>query len=368
MKFKNLLTITLAITLCLSAISLQGQAQELIKKANTKTVAPAAASSVTGSGTPGRISKWSGIAGSNTFTLGDSNIFEDKFGKVGIGTLTPTSLLTVAGMIEITMGGLKFPDGTVQTTAALSSVVHDASLMGNGTPVSPLGIASGGVQTIHLANNAVTGAKIANGAVVRSLNGLSDNLQLAAGANITITPAGNTLTVAAPNALTTVAHDATLTGNGTPASPLSVAQPIIGTQTTTLLFPFVSSQAGFDTGIAITNTSLDTVGTTPQSGTCAINYFGTVSGGGAVPPPQTTNAPVPGGGQLVFILSTGGSLGITGAPGFQGYLMVTCNFQYAHGFAFITDGPIGTASVGTSYLALIVPAGPRNPNGEALSK
>jgi hypothetical protein len=43
-------------------------------------------------------------------------------------------------------------------------------------------------------------------------------------------------------------------------------------------------------------------------------------------------------------------------------------FQYAHGFALITDGPIGVAKVGTSYLALIVPAGPRNPNGETPSK
>jgi hypothetical protein len=45
---------------------------------------------------------------------------EDKFGRVGIGTTAPTSKLTVQGMIETTLGGLKFPDGTVQTTAALS--------------------------------------------------------------------------------------------------------------------------------------------------------------------------------------------------------------------------------------------------------
>jgi hypothetical protein len=35
----------------------------------------------------------------------------------GIGTAVPTSLLTVRGMIETTLGGYKFPDGTVQTTA-----------------------------------------------------------------------------------------------------------------------------------------------------------------------------------------------------------------------------------------------------------
>ena len=80
------------------------------------------------------------------------------------------------------MGGLKFPDGTVQTTAFNSSQV------------------------------------------VRSLNGLTGDVQLAAGANITITPAGNTLTIAASSVL---AHDATLTGDGSQAAPLGVALPLV---------------------------------------------------------------------------------------------------------------------------------------------
>lgn len=39
-------------------------------------------------------------------------------GNVGIGTADPTEKLTVAGVVESTSGGFKFPDGTVQTTAA----------------------------------------------------------------------------------------------------------------------------------------------------------------------------------------------------------------------------------------------------------
>ena len=133
---------SLLITILLLASSSFGQ--ELARKEKNKTIAPAAASQVVGGGTSGRLSRWSGVSGSSTYVLGDSNIFEDKFGKIGIGTTTPTSLLTVQGMIEITMGGLKFPDGTVQTTSAVGSlftVAHDATLIGNGTVGSPLGVA-----------------------------------------------------------------------------------------------------------------------------------------------------------------------------------------------------------------------------------
>ncbi|MDA3814220.1 MAG: DUF1566 domain-containing protein [Candidatus Cloacimonetes bacterium] len=45
-------------------------------------------------------------------------------GNVGIGTDTPPSKLTVAGTIESTSGGIKFPDGTIQTTAATGSTTY----------------------------------------------------------------------------------------------------------------------------------------------------------------------------------------------------------------------------------------------------
>lgn len=44
-------------------------------------------------------------------------------GNVGIGTTSPGQKLTVAGTIESTSGGIKFPDATTQTTAATYGMV-----------------------------------------------------------------------------------------------------------------------------------------------------------------------------------------------------------------------------------------------------
>jgi hypothetical protein len=128
---------------------------------------------------------------------------------------------------------------------------------------------------------------------------------------------------------------------------------VLNACSTNLLFPFVTNQSGFDTGIAISNTSMDPFGTGNQAGACRLNYYGGTSGGGAAPAAQTSGV-VAAGSQLLFVVSTGGNLGIAGTPGFQGYIIAQCAFQYAHGFAFVSDGPIGAARVAEGYLALIL--------------
>src|ERR1700742_2385170 len=91
-------------------------AQQKDRKAGSGQAQPQGASPApSGGGTPGQITKWTSAS-----TLGDSVISEDKYGKLGVGTTMPGSKLTVAGTIETTAGGVKYPDGTVQTTAALS--------------------------------------------------------------------------------------------------------------------------------------------------------------------------------------------------------------------------------------------------------
>jgi hypothetical protein len=173
-------------------------------------VAPAATGNpVTGSGTTGRLAKWTGSDGSNTFTLGNSLIFEDKFGKVGIGTITPTSTLTVQGMIQTTLGGYKFPDGTVQTTSAanaLLTVMHNDTLTGNGTSASPLGVAipliltgavDNGNGVLTATNTAAGGPGIftIGGSANTTVGGGTGLLALGGtgGANDTTTPGGTGL-------------------------------------------------------------------------------------------------------------------------------------------------------------------------------
>jgi hypothetical protein len=50
----------------------------------------------------------------------------------------------------------------------------------------------------------------------------------------------------------------------------------------------------------------------------------------------------------------------TDAPGFQGYIIATCEFQYAHGFAYITNGYGGVNTQAQGYLALVLPSATRS--------
>lgn len=67
----------------------------------------------------------------------------DASGNVGIGTAPASgSKLTVAGQLQLTSGGIKFPDATTQSSAGLTSVATTAPFTGNGTAGSPLGLQS----------------------------------------------------------------------------------------------------------------------------------------------------------------------------------------------------------------------------------
>jgi len=121
---------------------------------------------------------------------------------------------------------------------------------------------------------------------------------------------------------------------------------------TTLLFPYLTNAAGFDTGVAISATATDPFGTIPQSGTCTLNWYGAAFTG-ATPTPNIPS------GTTYSTLVSATLNNVTG--GFTGYMIAVCRFQYAHGFAFVSD--LGARNLAMGYLALIIPDPSSSTNG-----
>jgi hypothetical protein len=134
---------------------------------------------------------------------------------------------------------------------------------------------------------------------------------------------------------------------------------------TNILFPYVTIKAGFDTGIALVNTSADSpvLSTPTQHGYCKMYYFD----GTATPPDPQQSCDIPAGGMTTFSMMTqggipsqtcadGSTVTNTAVPiGWQGYAIASCRYQYGRGYAFISDR--NTPSLGSQgYLPLILPA------------
>jgi hypothetical protein len=107
------------------------------------------------------------------------------------------------------------------------------------------------------------------------------------------------------------------------------------------LYPYVTSIQGFDTGLAIANTSTDPFGTGAQAGSCQLNWYQGASN------PAVGNTGSIASGTVYTLLAS------TAVPGFNGYMIAVCSFQYAHGFAFISD--LGARNLAMGYLALVIP-------------
>ena len=92
-----------------------------------------------------------------------------------------------------------------------------------------------------------------------------------------------------------------------------------------------------------------------QDGISTIHYHGTTQGDGATPPPDSSSV-IGAGEQLIWLLSSGNAVQeLDPVAGFQGYVIAICDFQFAHGYAYIADGFGVDARAAQGYLALIIP-------------
>ena len=83
-----------------------------------------------------------------------------------------------------------------------------------------------------------------------------------------------------------------------------------------------------------------------QSGSCVLTFYGGTTAAPTTPPALQNTGNIAAGAIWVNTLQTI-------SPGFQGYMFAVCNFQYAHGFAFISD--VGARNLAMGYLAIVIP-------------
>jgi hypothetical protein len=146
------------------------------------------------------------------------------------------------------------------------------------------------------------------------------------------------------------------------ASTTTVNGSTFAACSTTLLFPYVTNQAGFESGLAISNTGADLLATkngapissvTGQSGTCLLTFFGNATASSNPAAFTTAAAVAPGTTWTGTLTSVTG-----GTPNtFGGYMIAQCNFLYGHGFTYITYNIGQSSGMAMGYLALDVVVG-----------
>ena len=265
----------------------------------------------------------------------------------GSSIFVPTRLPLVNQQATGTVTGF-----AVLTTTDANGGGSFSPTSGNGTGLAPISIAAGtGVAVYEILftdpfNNERLNVPIAVGFAANAGNNLPQpNTQ-------------STLTASfAPLSNVGTASDTAPIPRFAPGSTPANAF-IINKCSCNILFPFVANIAGFDTGVAIANTSVDPFGTTPQTGFLTVNYYNT----GTPPPRQRTNATVAAGDIVTFTLSGGGNYGIAATPGFAGYIIAQAEFQFCHGFAYLSG--LGQPYSGEGYLGIVLDAPGLNRTGQ----
>ncbi|MBA3976213.1 MAG: hypothetical protein C0504_18555 [Candidatus Solibacter sp.] len=255
---------------------------------------------------------------------------------------------------------LDVSNGASNSDGDIANIVSTHDTNGYLGTVSYVGVTAGTTTVVASAN--AIGSGMAVWEVVSSNPGAISRLTF----TVSVTYSSNPLP-----GLTDPNNPATVTGNYGPVStvgvqatsttagvprfkndPTSAVTFTINPCQTNILFPYAANAAGFDTGFAIANTTDDPYGTPDQQGICSLYYYGLNA------PAMDTTAVVAPGKTVSWTLSNGGGIvgGTAGtvksAAGFIGYVIARCNFQYAHGYAFISDP--GVKEWAQGYVALIL--------------
>ncbi len=215
-----------------------------------------AGTGLVGGGSSGNVAVSIANGGVNTLQLADGSVTDAKV--VGINAAKVVGVISNA-----TIPGASVTGAVTNATNAVNAgtaINFSGNLNGDLTGTqSGTAIAANAVTNAKIANNSVTATKIATGEVVKSINTLKDNVTLAAGSNITITPSGNTLTIASSSGggilnQTTLQTGASfnIDGNGTAGGALSggvvnatTQYNIGGTRQFTANGPFNSGSSNF---------------------------------------------------------------------------------------------------------------------------
>jgi len=272
-----------------------------------------------------------GAAGSGIGTANSGTLFLFSFANIPSGVTIYMPLTNTAGSATLTMTLIT---SLTNTTPVAASIPAGSTLPAAYAPLTNANGTATAVYNVTLTDNTVLGENASFGGFITASPNFATSAQTAITVTVTPAPSGSVNpTLVIPNFA--VSSNPALT-----LSAFSVCQ-------TSLLFPFVTNQLGFDTGIVLSNTSTDAfgaVGAVPSPGTCALNFFGV----GA----PTNPVAAPGGSQAsgttnAFQLSAV-------APGFQGYMISTCNYLFGHGYAFLEYNLTQGNGVAEGYLPLVI--------------
>ena len=246
------------------------------------------------------------------------------------GALPAAQLSAGTANINITGNAATVTHGIVDT-GSYADPGWITSLAGSKIAGGISGNAATATTASGVANNAVTASGIASGQVVKSLNGLTDGVSLAAGANVTLATNGNTLTLAASGGWN-------LAGNATPPASF------LGTTDNNPLELWVNNGRSFR--LEPTANSANIIAGFKYNSVLAGVYGATIAGGGETGYTNRVNSSVSavGGGSGHRIDLNSGASTIAG-----GGLNTIRSNTYA---ATIAGGYINTIATNSQYAAI----------------